>query len=165
MRIRRGFYTLNKIFRTASINEHVVAKLFVPESYISFETALWDVGWIPEFVYEIASVSLKPSFEIKTPFAVFSYTRIPQKNMTAGTYTLTYGSGAALEAKPLKALTDYVYANKYDWNSVKPLRQSLRIDDDKLMSLAAGDFDELQGNYEDDRAERFLEGMRKELRI
>jgi hypothetical protein len=165
MKIRRGFYTLNKIFRTASINEHVVAKLFVPESYISFETALWDAGWIPEFVYEIASVSLKPSFEIKTPFAVFSYTRIPQKNMTAGTYTLTCGSGTALEAKPLKALTDYVYANKYDWNSVKPLRQSLRIDDDKLMSLAAGDFDELQGNYEDNRAERFLEGMRKELRI
>jgi hypothetical protein len=81
MRIRRGFYTLNKIFRTASINEHIVAKLFVPESYISFETALWDAGWVPEFVYEIASVSLKPSFEIKPPFAVFSYTRIPQKNM------------------------------------------------------------------------------------
>jgi hypothetical protein len=165
LRIRRGFYTLNKIFRTASINERIVAKLFVPGSYISFETALWDAGWIPEFVYEIASVSLRPSFEIKTPFAVFSYTRIPQKNMTAGTYALTYGSGTALEAKPLKALTDYVYANKYDWRSVKPLRQSLRIDDDNLMSLAAGDFDELQDNYKDAGVKRFLEGIRTELRV
>jgi hypothetical protein len=165
MRIRRGFYTLNKIFRTASINEHVVANLFVPESYISFETALWDAGWIPEFVYEIASASLKPSFEIKTSFAIFSYTRIPQKNMTAGAYTVTYGSGRVLEAKPLKALTDYVYANNYDWNSVKPLGQSLRIDVDNLMSLTAGDFDELQGNYEAERAKRFLEGLRKELRV
>jgi hypothetical protein len=165
MRIRRGFYTLNKIFRTASINEHIMAKLFVPESYISFETALWDAGWIPEFVYEIASVSLRPSFEIKTPFAVFSYTRIPQKNMTAGTYTVTYGNGTALEAKPLKALTDYVYAYNYNWNSVKPLRQSLRIDDDNLMSLTAGEFDELLANYEVDRVKRFLEGIRKELRI
>jgi predicted transcriptional regulator of viral defense system len=164
LRIRRGFYTLNKIFRTASINERIVANLFVPESYISFETALWDAGWIPEFVYEIASVSLKPSFEIKTPFAVFSYTRVPQKNMTAGTYTVTYGSGTVPEAKPLKALTDYVYANNYDWNSVKPLRRSLRIDDDNLASLAAKDFDELQENYEVDRVKRFLEGIRKELR-
>jgi hypothetical protein len=165
IRIRRGFYTLNKVFRTASINERIVANLFVPESYISFETALWDAGWIPEFVYEIASVSRKPSFEIKTPFAVFSYTRIPQKNMTAGTYAVTYGSGTALEAKPLKALTDYVYANDYNWNSVKPLRQSLRIDDDNLMSLTAKDFDELQGNYEVDRAKRFLDGIRQELRV
>lgn len=140
-----------------------MANLFVPESYISFETALWDAGWIPEFVYEIASVSLKPSFEIKTPFAVFSYIRVPQKNMRAGTYTV--GSGTAPEAKPLKALADYVYANNYDWNSVKPLRQSLRIDDDNLMSLTANDFDELQGNYEHDSVERFLEGIRKELGV
>jgi hypothetical protein len=165
MRIRRGFYTLNKIFRKESINEHIMAKLFVPESYISFETALWDAGWIPEFVYEIASVSLRPSFEIKTPFAVFSYTRIPQKNMAVGTYTVTYGNGTALEAKPLKALTDYVYAYNYDWNSVKPLRQSLRIDDDNLMSFTAGEFDELLANYEVDRVKRFLESIRKELRI
>jgi hypothetical protein len=165
IRIRRGFYTLNKIFRTASINEHILAHLFMPESYISFETALWDAGWIPEFVYEIASVSLKPSFEIKTPFAVFSYTRVPQKNITAGAYTVAYGNGTALEAKPLKALTDYVYANNYDWNTLKPLRQSLRIDDDNLISLAAKDFDELQENYEVDRAKRFLDGIRKELRV
>jgi hypothetical protein len=165
IRIRRGFYTLNKIFRTASINERIVANLLVPESYISLETALWDAGWIPEFVYEIASVSLKPFFEVKTPFAVFSYTRVPQKNLMAGTSTVAYGSGATVEAKPLKALADYVYVNNYDWNSIKPLRQSLRIDDDNLMSLAAKDFDELQGNYEADRAKRFLDGIRRELRV
>jgi hypothetical protein len=85
--------------------------------------------------------------------------------MTAGTYTVNCGSGTVLEAKPLKVLTDYVYANNYDWNSVKPLRQSLGIDDDNLMSLAAKDFDELQGNYEDGRVKHFLEGIRKELRV
>jgi hypothetical protein len=165
IRVRRGFYALNKTFRRESINERIVANQFVPESYISFETALWDAGWIPEFVYEIASVSLKRSIEIRTPFAVFSYTRIPQNNIRAGTYTVSYGYGTALEAKPLKALADYVYANNYDWNSVRPLRQSLRIDDDNLISLTAGEFDELQGNYEVDRVKRFLEGIRKELRV
>jgi hypothetical protein len=81
--------------------------------------------------------------------------------MTAGTYTITYGSGTALEAKPLKALTDYVYANKYDWRSVKPLRQSLRIDDDNLTSLAAGDFDELQDNYKDAGVSAFLKVLER----
>jgi hypothetical protein len=33
------------------------------------------------------------------------------------------------------------------------------------MSLAAKDFDELQGNYEADKAKRFLDGIRKELRV
>jgi hypothetical protein len=33
------------------------------------------------------------------------------------------------------------------------------------MSFTAGEFDELQANYEVDRVKRFLEGIRKELRI
>jgi hypothetical protein len=44
------------------------------EQRLPFETPLWDAGWISEFVYEIASVSLRPSFEIKTPLRCF---RIP----------------------------------------------------------------------------------------
>ncbi|GHV03963.1 hypothetical protein FACS189485_08340 [Spirochaetia bacterium] len=164
-RIRRGFYTLNKIFRTAAINEHILANLFVPKSYISFETALWDSGWIPEFVYEIASVSLKPSCEIKTPFAVYSYTRIPQKNLMAGTYTAAYGNYIINEAKPLKALADYVYTFDYDWDTLKPLQQSLRIDIENLQTLTAADFDELEGNYDTGKVTAFLEGIRKALAI
>ncbi|MFP3041483.1 type IV toxin-antitoxin system AbiEi family antitoxin domain-containing protein [Treponema primitia] len=165
VRIRRGFYTLNKIFRKAVINEHVLASLFVPTSYISFETALWDSGWIPEFVYEIASVSPKPSFEIKTPFAVYSYTRVPQKNYMAGTYTTGYTNYTIIEAKPLKALADYVYAFEYDWHSLKPLRKSLRIDIENLQTLTAADFEELEGNYDMENVTTFLEGIRKELGV
>jgi hypothetical protein len=139
--------------------------MFVPNSYISFETALWDAGWIPEFVFEIASVSAKQSFEIRTPFAVFSYTRIKQKDMFAGTYTMNTGNDAVLEAKPLKALADYVYSFGYGWTSLKPLKHSLRIDIENLESLTAADFDEIQGNYEIATVENFLEGIRKELKL
>jgi predicted transcriptional regulator of viral defense system len=165
VRIRRGFYTLNKIFRKSVINEHALASLFVPKSYISFETALWDAGWIPEFVYEIASVSPRPSFEIKTPFAVYSYTQVPQKDFTAGTYTISYNDYKIIEAKPLKALADYVYTFDYNWNSLKPLQQSLRIDIENLETLTHDDFDELEDNYAALRVTAFLDGIRKELRL
>jgi predicted transcriptional regulator of viral defense system len=165
IRIRRGFYTLNEIYRKGPINEHILANMFVPVSYISFETALWDAGWIPEFVFEIASAVDKPSFEIKTWFAVFSYTKVRQKNFYAGTYTMDYVNGSAVEAKPLKALADYVYYRNYHWNTIKPLVQSLRIDREYLETLTASDFDEIQGNYEAPNVENFLEGIRRELRI
>jgi len=165
MRIRRGFYTLNKIFRKGVINEHLLANMLVPDSYISFETALWDAGWIPEFVFEIASVSMRRSFEIETPFAVFSYTRIRQKNMFSGTYTMGIGDHAVPEAKPLKALADYVYSFGYNWTDLKPLEYSLRIDIENLKTLTAGDFDEIQGNYDAANVENFLDGIRRELKL
>jgi hypothetical protein len=163
VRIRRGFYTLNKILRKGSVNVHVLAQKFVPESYISFETALWDAGWIPDFVFEIASVAIKPLDMIITDFARFSYTQIEQKDLFTGIEKIISGSDYYLEAKPLKALADYVYLFNYDWNTLKPLISSLRIEPENLESLTPTDFDEIQGNYSVLRVERFLNGIRKEL--
>jgi hypothetical protein len=57
IRIGRGFYTLNKIYGKGLPNGNVLAWKFVPDSYISLESALRDAGWIPEAVYVITSVS------------------------------------------------------------------------------------------------------------
>jgi hypothetical protein len=142
---------------------HALARKFVPDSYISFETALWDAGWIPDFVFEIASVSIKPLNMIITDFARFSYANIEQKDIFSGIEKIIAGSDYYLEAKPLKALADYVCLANYDWNTIKPLTGSLRIDIENLESLTASDFDEIQENYDIPRVERFLSGIRKEL--
>jgi hypothetical protein len=165
VRIRRGFYTLNRIFRKELINGHLLAHQFIPDSYISFETALRDAGWIPEFVFEIASVSARQSCMIKTEFARFSYTRIPQKNLFTGVKKVTHDQEYYWEAKPLKALADYMYVFKQPWDSLDPLVKSLRIEIDDLETLTAGDFDELEGNYETPCVENFLSGIRKELHV
>jgi hypothetical protein len=153
------------LFKEGVLNERLLAALFYPESYISFETALWDAGWIPDFVFEVASATVNRSFEVETDFALFSYTEIRQKNMESGTYRTQYQNRYVLEAKPLKALADYVCSFEYDWHTVNPLIKSLRIDSDNLETLTAADFDELQGNYEAPNVERFLEGIRKELQV
>ncbi|AEF86565.1 conserved hypothetical protein [Treponema primitia ZAS-2] len=165
IRLRRGFYALNRIFRKELINGHLLAHQFIPDSYISFETALRDAGWIPEFVFEIASVSSRQSCVISTEFARFSYTRIPQKNLFAGVEKFTHGLAYHWEAKPLKALADYLYVSKHPWNSLDPLVKSLRIEIDDLETLSAEDFNELEGNYEAACVENFLSGIRKELQV
>ena len=43
------------------------------------------------------------------------------------------------------------------------LAESLRVEEEELGTLKAGDFEELDGIYKSRRARVFLEGLRKEL--
>jgi predicted transcriptional regulator of viral defense system len=165
IRIKRGYYTLNKIFRKELVNQYVLAQKFVPKSYISFETALRNAGWIPEFVRAIKSATLDRKRVIDTPYGPFYYKNVPQRKLYAGTVRKLYNSDYYQEAKPLKALADCIYVSMYEWITLDPLVNSLRIETDDLETLTADDFDELEGNYESALVDRFLSGIRKELRV
>jgi hypothetical protein len=84
LRVARGMYCLRSDFLNFKLDPHVFASLIDGPSYLSFESALAYRGWIPEAVYSFASASLGRSREFKTPFGVFSYKRVPQKNFYAG---------------------------------------------------------------------------------
>jgi hypothetical protein len=165
IRIRRGFYTLNTIFRKDLINTPLLANLFQPHSYISMELALSVDFWIPEAVYMYTSATSGPSRTIKTSVGCFSYLHIPQKNLMAGVHTVELGAEPHLQAKPLKALADLIFKFRYQWTTLEPLLESLRIEMDDLETLTAADFDEIQGNYEASNVENFLAGIRKELGV
>jgi hypothetical protein len=68
-----------------------------------------------------------------------------------------------LLAAPLKALADYVYVHKCDWDSARPVVESLRVDGSLLASVEADGFDRLLANYSSRRVQRFLKGLRKDL--
>jgi hypothetical protein len=165
LRIRNDIYTPGRPLRKKVIDQHQLAGMFVPESYISFETALWDARWILDFPFTTACVTLKKTFEIRTEFARFSYTGIRQKDLFYGTEIIELTGYSFREAKPLEALADYVCNIGYEWTTTHPLTRSLRIDIENLETLTPEDFDGLQGNYEASVAENFLEGIRKELRV
>jgi hypothetical protein len=147
IRIRRGFYTLNKIFRKDLINTLLLANLFQPQSYISMEMALSLDSWIPEAVYMYTSATLGPTRMIKTPLEYFYYLHIPQKNFMAGVHQVQIGAEPHWQAKPLKALADLIFKFDYQWTTLEPVLESLRIEMDDLETLTAADFDEIQGNY------------------
>jgi hypothetical protein len=165
IRIRRGYYTLNKIYGRGLPHGDALAQKFVPESYISLESALRNAGWIPEWVFVTISVTTSTKKVIDTSIGRFYYEIIPQRNIYTGTVRQTYYDDNYLEAKPLKALADYIYERSLDWTTIEPLVESLRIEIDDLETLTGNDFDELEGNYDSSLVERFLSGIRKELRV
>jgi hypothetical protein len=164
LRVARGMYCLRSDFLNFKLDPHVFTSLIDGPSYLSFESALAYRGWIPEAVYSFASASLGRSREFETPFGVFSYKRVPQKNFYAGVERVQLErEGAFFLAGPLKALSDLVYLNGWNWNSAKPVVESLRVDEENLGELKSEDFEEIAGCYRSGRVRKFLAGLRKDL--
>jgi hypothetical protein len=98
-----------------------VAQRIHGPGYISLETALSHHAWIPEAVYAVTSASLDRSNEFDTPPGHFSFTRVPQETLYAEVSRVEKEDGDSfLLASPLKALADYVYVHKCDWNRSIP---------------------------------------------
>jgi predicted transcriptional regulator of viral defense system len=133
---RRGLYCLAPKYQKKTINLYALAQHVYGPSYIILESALSCHGWIPEAVYTMTSVSFKKAKEFNTTLGVFSYNRVPQKLFYAGVERLADEEGNIfLMAKPIKALSDYVYVQKKDWTGLKPVVESLRVEEEEFTSL------------------------------
>jgi len=164
LRVARGLYCLRTDFLNFKLEPHVFAPLICGPSYLSFESALAYWGWIPEAVFSFASASLGRSREFETPFGMFSYRRVPQESFYAGVERVDLEAGGAFYvAGPLKALADLVYLIGCDWESAKPLRESVRVEPENLRELKGADFEEIEGCYKSGRVKIFLSGLRKDL--
>ncbi|OHB45945.1 MAG: hypothetical protein A2Y13_05325 [Planctomycetes bacterium GWC2_45_44] len=164
--IRRGLYCLAPKYQKKSINLYALAQHIYGPSYISLESALSRHGWIPEAVYTLTSVSSGKSKEFQTPLGAFSYDSVPQKVFYAGVERLTDEAGNIfLMASPMKALADYVYVHKKDWAGLKPVVESLRIEPEEFESVTSEDINALIENYVSRRVQKFLKGLRKDLKL
>ena len=164
VRVHRSLYCLADKYLRQKVDPRVLAQRIYGPSYISVESALSHHAWIPEAVYAITSVSLERSREYDTPLGLFSFSRVPQKTFYATVQRVEESNaGSFLLASPLKALADYVYVHKCDWNSARPVIESLRVDESLLAGIDADGFDRLAGNYSSRRVQRFLKGLRKDL--
>lgn len=164
LRVARGLYCLRADLLAFKLDPHVFAPLICEPSYLSFESALAYRGWIPEAVYSFASASMGRSRKFETPFGVFSYRRVPQVTFFAGVERVELdGGGAFFVAEPLKALADLVYLSGCDWDSAKPVVESLRVEVENLRELQGEDFEEIEGCYRSGRVRKFLSGLRKDL--
>lgn len=164
VRIHRGLYCLGARYLRQKLDPFVLAQRICGPSYISLETALSYHGWIPEAVYAVTSVSLDRSREYDTPLGHFSFTRVPQKTLYAEVGRVADANGGSfLLASPVKALADYVYVHKCDWDSARPVVESLRVDEGLLADIDADELDRLVANYSSRRVLRFLKGLAKDL--
>ncbi len=166
LRIRRGLFCLAARYTQHAVHPFELAQSILGPSYVSLEAALAHHGWIPEAVYTITCASRSRSRSFDAPLGRFSYVRVPQKIFFTGVKRQELQSGGVFFlADPLKALADYVYVHGVDWVGLRPVRESLRVENAELDTLTAESFEPLMWNYRSGRVRRFLDTMRRELKL
>ncbi len=55
-------------------------------------------------------------------------------------------------------------AYKKDWKSFKPVIESLRVEPEYLQEIPFSQLDQLKQNYQNYRAQKFINGIEKELK-
>lgn len=103
-RLKRGIYTL----AANAPDEKIIANLLYQPSYLSLEYALAYYHLIPETVYQITSVTAKPTRLFEVGNKSFSYQTIKTAAFT-GYLARKSGPDTFLIAEPEKALVDYLY--------------------------------------------------------
>ena len=141
-RLKRGTYTLNDV----SVPDIYLANKLYDPSYVSLEFALSFHRVIPETVYEITSVSTKPTRQFNALGKTFSYHRIKKEAFT-GYSVYRQGGASELIADPEKAFVDLTYLrlrkkkqllSRFDKGKINPakaLRYAKLFNNGKLISI------------------------------
>jgi hypothetical protein len=140
--IRKGLYITGPAISADQKPEpFLVANHILGPSYVSVETALSYHGFIPERVYEIASMTTKSSRAFATPLGNFSYTKLPLPYYAFGIDSVKLGEGQfALVASPEKALFDKIVTStgllfRSKRSAREYLVENMRMDEDTLRML------------------------------
>ena len=161
--LRRGLYAFAKKYRPASLNLYEIAgKLYGP-SYVSLEAALSYHGWIPEAVYTVTNVCAKRSKEFNTPLGMFSFAHIPCDRFFAGVKRVASPNGIFLMATPFRALADYVYVHHKRWRGLKPVIESLRVDESNFRHADFRLLEEVRKASRNANVKKFIYSIQKEL--
>ncbi len=166
LRLHRGVYMLASKYRSKTVNLFSIANQILPSSFVSFESALAFHGWIPERVNLTMSVIFKGrTRSVHTALGDFDYIKIPVRpyEFLSAVSSKKHDGESFLIADPLRALADYVYLRKIEWNGLDFLLEGMRIDIENLMLLGPKDFDAVWGVYQSKRVLFFLENLRKAL--
>ncbi len=168
MRLKRGLFLLDKVFRKSELHPFAIASVLHAPSHISLETALWHHGLIPEALYQISSVTAARSRTYSTPVGVFSFDRVPSSNPRAGVEaTRLEGGEWAFIASPLRAIADSVYLHReIDWGRVGPgfCTESLRIEEEDLARISFVHLEEICDAVSNRRTRAYLEGLERTVR-
>ncbi len=168
IKIRRGLYILADKYRHKKLSKFYLASRIAPHSYISSESAMSYYGWIPERVATVTSIiNSSRTKKFITPFGEFVFYPLPVNEyefLTGVTRIEEIKGEPFLLASPLRALADYVYLKKIDWESLEYLTSGMRIDLENLMKINRNHFLEMKKVYRSKRVLHFLDRLKQELK-
>ncbi len=139
--VKKGLYIPGAKINIAKPEPFLLANHLRGPSYVSLESALSFWGFIPERVYEVSSITIKPAQTYKTSVGRFTYAHaaLPYYAFGIRSVSLTPRQ-VVLIASPEKALCDKIVMTSGIYlRSVKQAREfltdDLRIDEDSLRKL------------------------------
>lgn len=159
LHIRRGLYCLAPKYRRRSLDLFPIAQKIYGPSYISLESALSYHGWIPESVPTITSVCVKRSADFATPLGQFIYRSVSATPLLTAVDRIESESGAFLMARPWKAIADYLFVTKKDWDSVDPLIRDLRIEQEMFRKINLAELKSIRRSFQNKRVTQFLSNI------
>jgi len=139
--LKKGLYVAGPNIRSSKPENRLLANHIYGPSYVSMDTALAYYGLIPERVYEIASMTTKPSKTFHTPVGTFSYTHLPLPYYAFGLNMIRLSdTQCAIIASPEKALCDKIIGTsgillRSTVQARDYLVDDLRMDETALQSL------------------------------
>ncbi len=167
LRLRPGLFCLAEPYRRSHPHPFVVAAALLAPSHVSFETALWHHGLIPEAVRQVSSAILERSRRYSTPLGTFSFHRVPEKTPRAGVAHVEVEPATwVFVAEPLRAIADLLYVRRHvswDRDGLGFLSSSMRIEVDELREISWGAFDAISESIRSRRVRAYLHGLRQEL--
>ncbi|OPX29022.1 MAG: hypothetical protein B1H08_04780 [Candidatus Omnitrophica bacterium 4484_171] len=106
----KGYYIFTDLALKEEAIFEIANRIYKP-SYISFETAFYYYGLIPESVYGITSASTIRTYKFRTPVAEFSY-RTLNRRLFFGYNIVKYNNNKCFKIASMeKAILDYFYIN------------------------------------------------------
>jgi predicted transcriptional regulator of viral defense system len=130
-----------------NVSSFQIANFLYEPSYISLETALSYWGILPQFPFEITSVTLKKTVTKSVDDIVYSYSHL--SNTMYGLYVK---EEEFLIATPEKSLFDQLYLVARGW-------RSLNLDECDLSNVNKKEFLRICTMLQDDRANRWIGGL------
>jgi len=141
IRLKKGVFAVSPDITGAVPNKYVISNNLYGPSYISFQSALYYYGLIPEAVFSTTAVTFKRSKTYSTPFGTFKYYHVPGAYYSIG-FTVVSEEGASYSiALKEKALCDLVVLNRGQKLQTKRalltfLEENMRIDMEGLSDFS-----------------------------
>ena len=127
IRLKNGLYVVSNTVTNKNLSLELIANQLHGPSYISFESALWYYGLIPERVYTTKSATMHRSKNYSTPLGNFQYIKVAESYFSIGLqHIIVPDEYAFLIAKPEKALCDLIISTVgLRLQSIKAMREYL----------------------------------------
>lgn len=139
--LRKGLYVTTPLVSPITPEPFLIANHLYGPSYVSLDSALFYWGIIPERVYEISSVTTRPSKKFQPGNMTYSFTHLPAAYYPLGIQSLALTEKqTVMIAGPEKCLCDKVVTTSgVNLRSKKQamafLVEDLRIEKDSLREL------------------------------